>query len=233
MTVQFSTRCPNSDYLGFETSPEAIVVAAKKAEEVGFDAILVNDHIIVDSSRSRAAPWTNVYDPTFRRDVVYRRPHDPHRGRRFGADHAVPQPGRDRQELGDDRPDVGRAADRRCRRRLERGRIYRTRRAVPRARRGAPPNICAFGRPAGRRARSRSPAGSFRSPTCISIPKPVQQPHPPIWIGGASDAALRRAAPVHRAVAADPAADSQSCSSVRPHCARRATKSGARRSRRA
>jgi alkanesulfonate monooxygenase SsuD/methylene tetrahydromethanopterin reductase-like flavin-dependent oxidoreductase (luciferase family) len=25
-------------------------------------------------------------------------------------------------------------------------------------------------------------------------PKPVQQPHPPIWIGGASDAALRRAA---------------------------------------
>jgi len=46
----------------FETSPEAIVAAAKKAEEVGFDAIFVNDHIIVDSS-SRAAPWTNVYDP--------------------------------------------------------------------------------------------------------------------------------------------------------------------------
>lgn len=62
MPVQFSTRCPNSDYLGFETSPEAIVAAAKKAEEVGFDAIFVNDHIIVDSS-SRAAPWTNVYDP--------------------------------------------------------------------------------------------------------------------------------------------------------------------------
>src|ERR1700720_1399889 len=62
MTVRFSTRCPNSDYLGFETSPEAIVAAATKAEEVGFDAIFVNDHIIVDSS-SRAAPWTNVYDP--------------------------------------------------------------------------------------------------------------------------------------------------------------------------
>src|SRR5438552_10737586 len=62
MTVRFSTRCPNSDYLGFETSPEAIVAAAKKAEGVGFDAIFVNDHIIVDGS-SRAAPWTNVYDP--------------------------------------------------------------------------------------------------------------------------------------------------------------------------
>src|SRR5438477_10027555 len=62
MSVRFSTRCPNSDCLGFETSPEAIVAAAKKAEGVGFDAIFVNDHIIVDNS-SRAAPWTNVYDP--------------------------------------------------------------------------------------------------------------------------------------------------------------------------
>ena len=62
MPVRFSTRCPNSNHLGFEASPEAIVTAAKKAEEVGFDAVFVNDHIIVDSS-PRAAPWTNVYDP--------------------------------------------------------------------------------------------------------------------------------------------------------------------------
>ena len=33
MTSHFSTRCPNSDYLGFEASPEAIVAAAKKAFE--------------------------------------------------------------------------------------------------------------------------------------------------------------------------------------------------------
>jgi hypothetical protein len=102
MTVRFSTRCPNSDYLGFETSPEAIVAAATKAEEVGFDAIFVNDHIIVDSS-SRAAPWTNVYDPFVAMSFI------------------AAKPGRDRQELGDDRPDVGRTADRWCRRRLERG----------------------------------------------------------------------------------------------------------------
>src|SRR6201994_558072 len=62
MTVRFSTRAPNADYLGFEASPEAIVTAAKKAEEVGFDAILVNDHIIVGND-ARSAPWTNVYDP--------------------------------------------------------------------------------------------------------------------------------------------------------------------------
>jgi hypothetical protein len=62
MTVRFSCRCPNADYLGFEASPEAIVATAKKAETLGYDAIFVNDHIIVDSS-ARAAPWTNVYDP--------------------------------------------------------------------------------------------------------------------------------------------------------------------------
>jgi hypothetical protein len=94
MTVRFSTRCPNSDYLGFETSPEAIVAAAKKAEEVGFDAIFVNDHIIVDSS-ARAAPWNQCLR-SVRRDVVYRRAHNPHRRRRIGADYAVPQPSCDR-----------------------------------------------------------------------------------------------------------------------------------------
>jgi alkanesulfonate monooxygenase SsuD/methylene tetrahydromethanopterin reductase-like flavin-dependent oxidoreductase (luciferase family) len=59
MPVRFSTRAPNADYLGFEASPEAIVTAAKKAEEVGFDAILVNDHIIVGRlSRCRSSPRT-------------------------------------------------------------------------------------------------------------------------------------------------------------------------------
>ena len=47
MTVLFSTRAPNADYLGFEASPEAILTAARKAEEVGFDSIFVNDHIVV------------------------------------------------------------------------------------------------------------------------------------------------------------------------------------------
>src|SRR5215472_13960063 len=62
MTVQFSCRCPNADYLGFEASPEAIIATAVKAEALGFDAVFVNDHIIVDGS-PRSAPWTNTYDP--------------------------------------------------------------------------------------------------------------------------------------------------------------------------
>ena len=56
MTTHFSTRCPNSDYLGFEASPEAIVAAAKKAEEVGVDAVFVNDHII-GGADARSEPY--------------------------------------------------------------------------------------------------------------------------------------------------------------------------------
>ena len=33
--------------LGFEASPEAIVTTARKAEEVGFELIFVNDPIVV------------------------------------------------------------------------------------------------------------------------------------------------------------------------------------------
>jgi probable F420-dependent oxidoreductase len=62
MAVSFSCRCPNADYLGFETSPDAIIRTAVKAEALGFDAIFVNDHIVVDGS-PRSAAWTNTYDP--------------------------------------------------------------------------------------------------------------------------------------------------------------------------
>ena len=36
--------------------------------------------------------------------------------------------------------------------------------------------------------------GYFPAPGNTALPKPVQQPHPPVWIGGNSDAAIRRAA---------------------------------------
>ena len=58
MTVRFSCRCPNADYLGFEATPEGIIAAAVKAEELGFNAVFVNDHIVVDNT-PRLAPWTN------------------------------------------------------------------------------------------------------------------------------------------------------------------------------
>jgi alkanesulfonate monooxygenase SsuD/methylene tetrahydromethanopterin reductase-like flavin-dependent oxidoreductase (luciferase family) len=62
MTVRFSCRYRNSDYPGFEATPEGIIAAAAKAEELDFDAVSVSDHIVVDGA-PRSAPRTNTYDP--------------------------------------------------------------------------------------------------------------------------------------------------------------------------
>ena len=60
--AQYSFRIPNADYLGFPATTQAIVETACKAEELGFDALFVNDHVIVDDS-PRSELWRNVYDP--------------------------------------------------------------------------------------------------------------------------------------------------------------------------
>lgn len=41
---------------------------------------------------------------------------------------------------------------------------------------------------------SRYDGEFYTLPTCVQGPKPVQQPHPPLWFGGESTAALRRVA---------------------------------------
>ena len=61
--VQFSFRPPNADYLGFPATPEAIIETACKAEELGFDAVLVNDHLIVGGPPRIVESWGNTYDP--------------------------------------------------------------------------------------------------------------------------------------------------------------------------
>ena len=40
-----------------------IIETACKAEELGFDAVLLNDHIIVDGSPRALPSWGNTYDP--------------------------------------------------------------------------------------------------------------------------------------------------------------------------
>ena len=60
--AKFSFRLPNADYLGFPATTRAIVETACRAEELGFDALFVNDHVIVDDS-PRSESWRNVYDP--------------------------------------------------------------------------------------------------------------------------------------------------------------------------
>jgi len=191
MTVRFSTRCPNADYLGFEASPGAIIVAAAKAEAEGFDAVFVNDHIIVDGS-PRSAPWTNTYDPLVALSFIaantnrinlgvsvlimpYRNPIasakslatiDRMSGGRLIAGVGV---GWNEAEFAA----LGVPFHERGARTTEYLRIWRACWA---------PGTVSF-------------AGKFFSFADMHVsPKPLQQPHPPIWIGGASDAALRRAA---------------------------------------
>jgi probable F420-dependent oxidoreductase len=191
MTVQFSCRCPNADYLGFEASPEAIVATAKKAEELGFDAVFVNDHIIVDNS-PRAAPWTNVYDPLVAMSFIaahttrigvgvsvlimpYRNPIasakslatiDRMSGGRLIAGVGV---GWNEAEFNA----LGVSFHERGARTTEYLRIWQACWA---------PGLVSF-------------AGKFFSFDDMHVnPKPLQLPHPAIWIGGASAAALRRAA---------------------------------------
>jgi len=191
MTVQFSTRCPNTDYLGFEASPEAIVAAAKKAEELGFDAVFVNDHIIVDGS-PRAAPWTNVYDPLVAMSFIAA-----HTSRIGVGVSVLIMPYRNPIETAKALATLDRMSG---------GRVIAgvgvgwneaefNALGVPFSERGArtteylrlwqacwAPGLVSF-------------AGKFFTFSDMHVsPKPLQHPHPPIWIGGASDAALRRAA---------------------------------------
>src|SRR5580658_3245552 len=191
MSVRFSCRCPNADYLGFEASPEAIIASARRAEALGFDAVFVNDHIIVDGS-SRSAPWTNTYDPLVALSFIaanttriglgvsvlimpYRNPIasakslatiDRMSGGRLIAGIGV---GWNEAEFNA----LGVPFHQRGARTTEYLRIWQACWA---------PGTVSF-------------AGKFFAFSDMYVsPKPLQQPHPPVWIGGLSDAALRRAA---------------------------------------
>lgn len=191
MTVSFSTRAPNSDYLGFAASPEAIVAAARQAEAVGFEAIFVNDHIIVGSD-ARSAPWTNVYDPFVAMSFIAAQT------TRIGVGVSV--------LIMPYRNPIATAKALATLDRMSGGRVI--------AGVGVGWNEAEFkalGEPFHQRgARTNeylrlwqacwapgpvSFSGRFFSFADMHVdPKPVRQPHPPLWIGGTSDAALRRAA---------------------------------------
>jgi probable F420-dependent oxidoreductase len=191
MTISFSCRCPNSDYLGFEASPEAIVATARKAEALGFDAVFVNDHIIVDGS-ARAAPWTNVYDPLVAMSFAAA-----HTSRiRVGVSVLI-MPYRNPVATAKALATLDRMSGGRLTVGVGAGwnEAEFVALGVPFRERGARTSeylrlwqACWAPGPV-------SFSGKFFDFAEMHVnPKPVQQPHPPIWIGGASDAALRRAA---------------------------------------
>ncbi len=188
---QYSFRLPNADYLGFPATTEAIVKTAVKAEELGFDALFVNDHVIVDDS-PRSEPWRNVYDPLMVLSYVaartsrimlgtsvlimpYRNPIvtakmfatlDQMSGGRaiagIGAGWSEPE----YDALG-----------------------------VPYRERGARTNEYLRLWKACWEPGPTTFHGRFFSFDDMHVsPKPLQQPHPPIWIGGSGQPSLRRAA---------------------------------------
>ena len=190
--VQFSFRPPNADYLGFKATPEAILESACKAEELGYDAVLVNDHIIVDGTPQIVASWGNTYDPLMVLSYVAART----TRIRLGTSVLI-MPYRN---------PVATAKMMATLDQLSGGRVI--------AGVGAGWNeaeFAALGVPFEERgARTTeylrlweacwAPGettfhGRFFSFANMHImPKPLQQPHPPIWVGGSSRAALRRAA---------------------------------------
>ncbi len=179
------------NYLGFEASPESIIAAAARAEELGFDAVFVNDHIMVDDL-ARSAPWTNTCDPLVALSFIaantsrirlgisvlivpYRNPIatakmlatiDRMSGGRLIAGVGVGWNAAEFNALG-----------------------------VPFSERGARTDEYLRVWQACWAAGKVSFAGRFVTFADMHVsPKPLQQPHPPIWVGGLSDAALRGAA---------------------------------------
>jgi probable F420-dependent oxidoreductase len=162
-----------------------------RAEKLGFDAVFVNDHVVVDGS-PRSAPWANTYDPfvslsfiaanttriglgTSVLIVPYRNPIatakllatlDRMSGGRLIAGVGVGWNEIEFKALGV--PFQERGA-----RTTEYLRIWQAC--------WAPGKVSFDGR-------------FFSFADMHVSPKPVRQPHPPIWVGGSSDAALRRAA---------------------------------------
>ncbi len=191
MTVQFSCRCPNADYLGFEATPEAIIASATKAEALGFDAVFVNDHIIVDGS-PRSAPWTNTYDSLVALSFIAANT------TRIGLGVSVLiMPYRNPVTSAKSLATIDRMSGGRLIAGVGAGWNEAEFNAlgVPFRERGARTTEYLRIWQACWASGTVSFAGRFFAFSDMHVsPKPLQQPHPPIWIGGASDAALRRAA---------------------------------------
>ena len=189
--AQYSFRLPNADYLGFPATPQAIIETACKAEELGFDALFVNDHVIVDNAQ-RSAPWRNVYDPLMVLSHVAARTSRvllgtsvlimPYRNPivtakmvatldQLSGGRAIAGVGAGWNEAEYDA--LGVPYHERGARTTEYLRLWQA---------CWEPGPTTF-------------HGRFFSFDQMHVsPKPLQQPHPPIWIGGSSHASLRRAA---------------------------------------
>ena len=189
--IKYSFRLPNADYLGFPATPKAIIETACKAEELEYDALFVNDHVIVDDS-PRSALWRNVYDPLMVLSYVAARTSKvmlgtsvlimPYRNPIVTAKMIATL---DQMSEGRAIAGVGAGWNE-----AEYDAL-----GVPFRERGA--RTSEYLR-LWQACWAQGPTtfhGRFFSFDNMHVnPKPLQQPHPPIWIGGSGHASLRRAA---------------------------------------
>lgn len=189
--AQYSFRLPNADYLGFPATTEAIVKTACKAEELGFDALFVNDHVIVDDS-PRSEPWRNVYDPLMVLSFVAARTSTiklgtsvlimPYRNPIVTAKMVATL---DQMSGGRAIAGVGSGWNQ-----AEYDAL-----GLPFRQRGTRTNeYIRLWRACWQPGPTTFKGRYFSFENMHVSPKPVQQPGPPIWIGGSSAASLRRAA---------------------------------------
>jgi probable F420-dependent oxidoreductase len=190
--MQFSFRIPNADYLGFPATPEAILTATQRAEALGYDAVLLNDHLIMKGAPEVVASWGNVYEPLTTMAYLAGKTERiklatsvlilPHRNPILTAKTVatVDQFSNGRVILGVGAGWVESEFAALAMNFADRG-----------ARADEYLRVC-------QACWSPDPVSftgayhQFEDMHCS--PKPVQQPHPAIWIGGSSKAALRRAA---------------------------------------
>ena len=189
--VKYSFRLPNADYLGFPATTQAIVETACKAEALGFDALFVNDHVIVDDS-PRSEPWRNVYDPLMVLSYVAAKTSSirlgtsvlimPYRNPIVTAKMVATL---DQMSGGRAIAGVGAGWSE-----AEYDAL-----GVPYRERGARTNEYLRLWKECWKPGPTTFHGRFHSFDAMHVnPKPLQQPHPPIWIGGSGHASLRRAA---------------------------------------
>ena len=189
--AQYSFRLPNADYLGFPATTHAMVETACRAEELGFDALFVNDHVIVDDS-PRSEPWRNVYDPLMVLSFVAARTSRimlgtsvlimPYRNPVVTAKMIATL---DQMSGGRAIAGVGSGWNQ-----AEYDAL-----GVPYRQRGARTSeYLRLWKECWKPGPTTFHGRYFSFDDMHVYPKPSQQPHPPIWIGGSSAASLRRAA---------------------------------------
>ena len=189
--AQYSFRLPNADYLGFPATTQAIVETACRAEELGFDALFVNDHVIVDDS-PRSEPWRNVYDPLMVLSYVAA-----HTSRIMLGTSVLIMPYRnpvvtakmfatlDQMSGGRAIAGVGSGWNQAEYEAL----------GVPFRQRGSrTTEYLLLWQECWKPGPTNFQGHYFSFEDMHVYPKPLQQPHPPVWIGGSSAASLRRAA---------------------------------------